>query len=38
MIQTERFEDYWENSSRIVVGTDFAAFFENQVQIGPPDP
>lgn len=35
MIQTERFREYWENSSGIVVGSEFAEFFENRVQIGP---
>lgn len=35
MIQTPRFEEYWEESSRIVVRSEFAAFFESQVQIGP---
>ena len=37
MIQTERFEEYWKNSSQLVVGSEFAAFFEHQVQIGPSD-
>lgn len=35
MIQTRRFEEYWTQSSRLVVGSEFADFFESQVQIGP---
>lgn len=35
MIQTPRFQEYWETSAGLVVGSDFAAFFESRVQIGP---
>jgi len=35
MIQTPRFEEYWTQSSQLVVGSEFAEFFENRVQIGP---
>lgn len=38
MIRTECFEEYWENSSQLVVGSEFAPFFERQVQIGPSAP
>ena len=37
MLQTARFAEYWENSSGMVVRSEFAAFFESQVQIGPAD-
>lgn len=35
MIQTPRFADYWSRSSQLVVGSEFAEFFESRVQIGP---
>ncbi len=35
LIQTPRFREWWDDSSRRVVSSEFATFFEERVQIGP---